>query len=72
MAKLLDELIEQQEKNLLKTAERIIPNITSDDILQPNDYPELELHPHFRHEEGILDGLKMAQSALRAEESLPK
>ena len=67
MAKLLDEMIKQQEEKLLKTAERIIPNITSDDILQPNDYPALELNPHFRHEEGILDGLRMAQAALRAE-----
>lgn len=67
MVKLLDELIKQQEEKLLKTAERIIPNITTDDILQPNDYPELELNPFFRHEEGILDGLKIAKAALRAE-----
>ena len=64
MHKVLDELIELQEKVLLKTARRILPNITPDDLMQPNDFPELELHPHFRHEEGILDGLRMAKTAL--------
>lgn len=66
MDKLFDELIEQQQEKLYQVARRIIPNITHDDLLQPNDYPELELHPHFRHEEGVLDGLRIARTALRA------
>lgn len=65
MSELLDELIEGQKKTLLATARRIVPHITEDDLLQPNDFPALELHPHFRHEEGILDGLLMARTALR-------
>lgn len=68
MDRLLDELIEQQEEKLYKLAKRIIPNITQDDLLQPNDYPELELHPYFRHEEGILDGLRIAEAAIRIRE----
>ena len=68
MGKLLNQLIEQQQEKLYQVAKRIIPNITHDDLLQPNDYPELELHPHFRHEEGILDGLRMAEAALRVRE----
>ena len=70
MIKLLDELIEGQKKKLLETARRIVPHVTDDDLLQPNDFPELELHPHFRYEEGILDGLQVARMALLAKESI--
>lgn len=66
---LFDELIELQEKKLLKVASSIIPNITTDDILQPNDYPELENHPFFRYEEGVLKGLHSAKMAVLAEEN---
>ena len=61
---ILEQLIEGQQRKLESCARRIRPNITADDLLQPNDFPELELHPHFRHEEGILDGLRMARAAL--------
>ncbi|MES2272640.1 MAG: hypothetical protein V4487_00410 [Chlamydiota bacterium] len=64
--KLLEELIEGQKKKVLTTALRIIPQVTEDDLLQPNDFPELEFHPHFRYEEGILDGLQVARTALLA------
>ncbi len=60
---LMRELIEQQRKVVLSSAHRIVPGLTEDDLLQPNDFPELEMHPHFRHEEGILDGLQIAQAA---------
>jgi hypothetical protein len=63
---LLEELILQQKAKLLSTARRIIPHVTPDDLLQPNDFPELELHPHFRYEEGILDGLQVVRAALNA------
>ncbi|MBU6383835.1 MAG: hypothetical protein KGQ49_00265 [Verrucomicrobia bacterium] len=63
---LLDEIIAQQRNTLLKVAQRIVPRVTEDDLLQPNDFPELELHPHFRYEEGILDGLMVAKTALLA------
>ena len=61
---LLGELIELQEKTLFETGRRIVPHLTKEDLLQPNDFPELEYHPHFRYEEGILDGLQVAQMAL--------
>ena len=64
---LLDELIEGQKKKVLSTAQRIVPDITEEDLLQPNDFPALELHPHFRYEEGILDGLQVVRAALLAE-----
>jgi len=66
LEELFDELISFQEKKLLKYATQIIPNVTSDDILQPNDYPELENHPFFRYEEGVLKGLHAAKMAVLA------
>ncbi|MBX7066116.1 MAG: hypothetical protein K1X28_02685 [Parachlamydiales bacterium] len=68
MIELLDELIVQQKEKLLKVAKRIVPHVTDEDLLQPNDFPQLELNPHFRYEEGILDGLMVARTALLAHE----
>jgi hypothetical protein len=67
---LLDELIAEQKKKLLSVAHRILPHVIEDDLMQPNDFPELEMHPHFRYEEGILDGLQVAKAALLAESRL--
>lgn len=61
---IFDEVIQLQEKRLFQIAERIIPNITTDDILQPNDFPELENHPHFRYEEGVLKGMQTMRMAI--------
>jgi hypothetical protein len=65
MEKILEEMIEMQRAKLLAHAERYIPNITSEDILQPNDFPVLENSPHFRYQEGVLEGLLAARAALR-------
>lgn len=70
MSELLDELILDQRKKLLATAQRILPHITEEDLLQPNDFPELEFHPYFRYEEGVLHGLQVAKTALLAPKSL--
>lgn len=64
---LVDELIEGQKKVLLTLGRRIVPTLTTEDMLQPNDYPTLEYHPEFRYEEGILAGLQAMQMALRAQ-----
>ncbi len=61
-----DELITLQRKKVLNCAQRIIPHLTEDDILQPNDFPALEMNPHFRYEEGILEGLMTARMAYLA------
>lgn len=64
--KTIEEIAAQQEAVLLSCARRIIPHLTGEDLLQPNDFPELEEHPHFRFEEGILLGIRTVQMALRA------
>ena len=63
---LLNELIEQQNQKVLRCAAEILPHLTEDDLLQPNDFPELENHPHFRYEEGVLSGLLTARTAFFA------
>lgn len=64
--KLFEELIEGQQKKLFQMARQIVPNLTEDDLLQPNDYPDLEYNPLFRYEEGVMEGLKTAQMAIGA------
>lgn len=64
---LIEEIAAQQETVLLACAKRIIPHVVADDLLQPNDFPQLEEHPHFRYEEGVLMGIRTVQMALRAQ-----
>lgn len=68
--KAIDQLIEEiargQQKTAYDCARRIIPHLTPEDMLQPNDFMELESHPVFRYEEGVLAGIQTVQMALRA------
>lgn len=61
---LFEELIGGQHKKLFKMGRQIVPRLTEEDLLQPNDYPELEHNPLFRYEEGVIEGLKTAQMAI--------
>ncbi|MFI5343223.1 MAG: hypothetical protein ACHQUC_03275 [Chlamydiales bacterium] len=63
---LSEEIAAAQQKILLQCGRRLVPHLTDEDLLQPNDFPELENHPHFRYEEGILAGIYTLQMALRA------
>lgn len=63
---LLREIAEGQQKTVEKCGRAIIPHLTAEDLLQPNDFPELEHHPHFRYEEGVLAGIYTVQMALQA------
>jgi len=63
---LLSEIEVGQRKQLMSIGRRIIPFLTEEDILQPNDYPELENNPHFRYEEGVLAGIQTVQMAIRS------
>lgn len=51
---------------MLAFARQKIPYLTGDDLLQPNDFPQLEGDPLFRYEEGILEGLLTARMAYLA------
>ncbi len=66
---ILDELVDQQRKRLGEFARKFIPCLTEDDLLQPNDFPELENHPYFRYEEGVLEGILTARMAYLAQKN---
>ncbi len=66
LLEMVDELIEHQQKVLLALGRRLVPHVTLDDLMQPNDFPILENHPLFRYEEGVLHGLQVAKTALNA------
>ena len=67
-----EDLIRLQRDKILSCAQRLIPNITEDDLLQPNDFPVLENNPYFRYEEGVLEGLLTARMAYLACQALEK
>lgn len=63
---LLEELISHQHAKLLRCGREVVPTLTADDILQPNDFIQLEHHPLFRYEEGVLAGFQTVQMAWQA------
>lgn len=63
---LIETLVEGQRKKVLRCGRTFVPKLTSEDVLQPNDYPELEQNPHFRYEEGVLEGVQTVRAALLA------
>lgn len=64
--RVLDEIVEAQKQKVLKCGRSFVPSLTPEDMLQPNDYPELEHNPHFRYEEGVLEGVQTVRAALFA------
>lgn len=61
-----DELVKGQRARLMAIGSQIIPNITEDDLLQPNDFEALENCPYFRYEEGVLEGILTVRAAFLA------
>jgi hypothetical protein len=66
----LERACSQQHERLFALGRRLVPTLTLEDLMQPNDYEELEGHPLFRYEEGVLEGLLSALAVLRAELAL--
>ncbi len=64
---LFNKMIDQQRQKVLRLAREAVPHISSEDVMNPHDFPQLKAHPTFEFEDGILSGLVAAQIALRAE-----
>ena len=62
---LIQELIIHQRSKVLKVARDIVPDATSEDIRNPQDFPELVADTLFNYEDGILTGYLTLQTALR-------
>lgn len=63
---LLEEMIESQRSRLLQLAQRLVPDITPEDLFQPHNHPELADHADYNFEDGILAGYLAVRAALRA------
>jgi hypothetical protein len=63
---LMLELITLQAQKVLDLANRIHPGLSSEDIRNPHDFPDLVADSGWNFEDGILSGLKAAHMALRA------
>lgn len=60
------EMIAHQEARVRRLAARVVPEVTLDDLLSPDDVPRLASDPEFMYEDGTLAGLMSAHTALRA------
>jgi hypothetical protein len=65
--RLLEEMIGQAEAKVLSIARRLVPGVTAEDVRNPHDFPALARDSRFNYEDGILAGLRSAQTAVRAE-----
>ena len=62
---LIKELIQHQQSKVLKVAREIVPDLTPEDIRNPQDFPELVADTMFNYEDGILTGYLTFQTAFR-------
>ena len=62
---LIRELIQHQQSKVLKVAREIVPDLTPEDIRNPQDFPDLVADTLFNYEDGILTGYLTLQTALR-------
>jgi hypothetical protein len=64
---LFGKMIDQQRAKVMRLAREALPHLSSEDVMNPFDFPELKAHPTFEYEDGILSGIIAAHIALRAE-----
>jgi len=62
----LQEMIEFQREKLLKLAREILPDLTPEDLRNPQDFPELTKDPLFNYEDGLLAGYLAVQISMRS------
>ena len=62
----LQEMIKFQREKLLKLAREILPDLTPEDLRNPQDFPELIKDPFFNYEDGLLAGYLTVQIAMRS------
>lgn len=59
-------MVAQQDAKVLALARRIVPHLTPEDVRNPHDFPALVESAEFNYEDGILAGLRAAETAIRA------
>ena len=63
---IFEDLIGYQRRRVVEAARRLNPRLTDDDLLNPQDYPELAGNAPWNYEDGILAGYLSALAAMRA------
>ena len=63
---LLAEMVAQQEVTVLALGRTLAPNVTPEDLRNPQDIPAIATSATFNYEDGILTGLRSARIAMRA------
>ena len=63
---LFEEMVSQQRRKVLAIAGSLNPRLTGDDVLSPQDFPELADDSRFNYEDGLLAGLLSARIAVLA------
>lgn len=61
----LEELARGQLDRVAALAKRINSRLTADDLLSPQDFPELANDPDFNYQDGVLTGIESARTAVR-------
>jgi hypothetical protein len=64
--RMLDQMVEHQRGKVLESARRKNPTLTSEDIMNPEGFPEIYGDGPFNYEDGILNGMLTAQMAIRS------
>lgn len=64
---LIEEMVKQQRIKVQNVANVINPHVTREDILNPQDFPELKFDHQFNYEDGLLSGIIAVQTAIRRE-----
>jgi hypothetical protein len=63
LTELLSEIETLQEKKVIDLARRLHPGLTSDDIKNPHDFPELN-DPDWHYADGVLTGIQTVKMAV--------
>lgn len=62
----MDDLARGQTDRVAALAKRINSRLTADDLVNPQDFPELAADPDWNYQDGFLAGVESARAALRA------
>ena len=65
--RVMGEMIAHQEAKVLGLGRELVPDLTPEDMRNPQDFPALRRDNNFNFEDGILTGLRAAHMALRSE-----
>lgn len=66
LEKTLSLLHEQQANKARAMARRIRPDLTPEDLLNPDNFPDVIADPDFMYEDGLAAGILSAKMAVRA------